>query len=468
MAYTPKDEDLPVDLAVDNDASLDAKVHWFRGTTCQSIIVGMASFLAPGVYSAMAATGAGGLANVTIGNASVAVAYALIVPSALMATGVMSKLGPTWALAIGACGYAPYAAALYANSAFANQWGLVVGAIVCGLTSGIFWVTEGAVIMNYSEPARKGKLLANWQSLYLAANLIGGGINLGLNIHLDKKGGLSPKTYLVFVSLQCVAPFVALLLSPPSKVQRKDAKPVPEFPNEGFFTEIWLTIKELADPRVLACTILWSQCLFAPSFVSTYLARHFSVRARGLASLIEPVLCIIAFQTSGRVLDSKNIAVRKKTVGVWAVSQLVSVVTIVWLLIQVHFLETSDEDITYDWTTKNFAKMWVPAIFCYATQWFSYGFNYYMAGYVFPQQADGKRMSRIIATLRSAESGSAAIAYGINATGTTLTVTGGINVAFIFTSLFAGAYVVNYIWKEDKKGAFSKKFAYDGEEVAEK
>jgi hypothetical protein len=43
--------------------------------------------------------------------------------------------------------------------------------------------------------------------------------------------------------------------------------------------------------------------------------------------------------------------------------------------------------------------------------------DYYMATWVFPRQADGARISRIIATLRSAESGSAAIAFGIAAAG---------------------------------------------------
>ena len=50
------------------------KVPFWRSTWCAAIIVGISGFLAPGVYSAMAATGAGGLANVQIGNASVAVA----------------------------------------------------------------------------------------------------------------------------------------------------------------------------------------------------------------------------------------------------------------------------------------------------------------------------------------------------------------------------------------------------------
>ena len=48
--------------------------------------------------------------------------------------------------------------------------------------------------MLYSEPDRKGRLLALWQSLYQLATTMGGAINLGLNIHQNKKGGLQPKT----------------------------------------------------------------------------------------------------------------------------------------------------------------------------------------------------------------------------------------------------------------------------------
>lgn len=62
------------------------KGPWFRSTYTQAVVTGIASFLAPGMYSACAATGAGGLADVKIGNASVAVAFALIVPSALAAS----------------------------------------------------------------------------------------------------------------------------------------------------------------------------------------------------------------------------------------------------------------------------------------------------------------------------------------------------------------------------------------------
>jgi hypothetical protein len=46
--------------------------------------------------------------------------------------------------------------------------------------------------------------------------------------------------------------------------------------------------------------------------------------------------------------------------------------------------------------------------------------DYYMASFVFPREADGVRLTRIIATLRSAESGAAAIAFGINSIGLSL------------------------------------------------
>jgi hypothetical protein len=77
-----------------------------------------------------------------------------------------------------------------------------------------------------------------------------------------------------------------------------------------------------------------------------------------------------------------------------------------------------------------------------------------MAGYSFPPDAKGIRMARIIATLRSAESGSAAIAFGINATKYSLAKTGYINLAFLVLCLFCGAYVLQWVWVQDKRGAY--------------
>jgi hypothetical protein len=70
MTSTPLEEKTipPTDLPAVEEVEqgyVPAKVHWYRGTTAQTIIVGVASFLAPGAYAALAATGAGGLADVS-------------------------------------------------------------------------------------------------------------------------------------------------------------------------------------------------------------------------------------------------------------------------------------------------------------------------------------------------------------------------------------------------------------------
>lgn len=107
--------------------------------------------------------------------------------------------------------------------------------------------------MIYSEPERKGRYLALWQSIYQLATIVGGAINLALNIRGTTGAGLSPQTYLVFVGLNCLAPFVSFLVSNPGQVQRKDGKPVPAFPSGGFWEETWATIMELKNPRIVAC-----------------------------------------------------------------------------------------------------------------------------------------------------------------------------------------------------------------------
>ncbi|WRT64918.1 uncharacterized protein IL334_001857 [Kwoniella shivajii] len=442
--------------------SRPTKYHWWRSVTCQAIITGMASFLAPGAYAALAATGAGGLANVEIGNASTAIAYALIVPSALVSTGFLSKVGPRWTLAIGAAGYAPYAAALYTNSAYGNQWFLVLGAVICGLTSGLFWVSEGVIISVYSEPARKGRMLAIWQSLYTLATIIGGFINLFLNLDVKVKGGLKPKTYLVFVALNCLAPFVSMLLSNPKQVQRKDKKPITGIPDQGFWKEFMLTLDELKDPKIIAMCFLWSQSLFLPSWTSTYLARHFSVRVRGMSSIVKPTLTIIWFQVMGFFLDSKKTSIRKKLVYTWGFLHTVLLGSIIWLLILTVGQDKKATAPVWDWSTPGFAAAWVPTALATAAQGTAYGYMYYMASYIFPRGGGDKaRLSRIIATLRSAESGSAAIAFGINATHLSLHKTGWINLAFALICVPCGLYVLNYIWKQDKLGA------YDDEKVGQ-
>lgn len=72
MADTSKQDVHPVDgehdlriSALQGEIAGPASISFFRGTLFQALVVGLASFLAPGMYAALSATGAGGLANVS-------------------------------------------------------------------------------------------------------------------------------------------------------------------------------------------------------------------------------------------------------------------------------------------------------------------------------------------------------------------------------------------------------------------
>ncbi|EEB96689.1 hypothetical protein MPER_04133 [Moniliophthora perniciosa FA553] len=126
------------------------KVHWFRSTIFQVIVVGGVFFCAPGMYNALANLGAGGLASPWYANATAAAGYVFMAFFALIGGIIVSKIGPQLALLNG------------------TQWFLMLGSILSGATDGLMYSVEGAII-----------------------TVIGGAIILGLN-QASTPAGQSP------------------------------------------------------------------------------------------------------------------------------------------------------------------------------------------------------------------------------------------------------------------------------------
>lgn len=81
-------------------------------------------------------------------------------------------------------------------------------------------------MLAYPEKQKRGKYLAYWLASRIVGQMIGGAMALGVNAHRKEKGHISVETYLVFIAIQAIGPFVASFLSPPAKVQRSDYSPV--------------------------------------------------------------------------------------------------------------------------------------------------------------------------------------------------------------------------------------------------
>lgn len=153
---------------------------------------------------------------------------------------------------------------------------MIFGAALCGISAGVFWMAEAAIAIAYPEPWNRGKALGYWLTYRLSGQILGGAINLGLNVRGNEAGQVSYTVFLIFIALQASGPFVALLLNRPSRVERKDGKRVDLSVVQNPWFEIKETTRLFFSKRFLLIVLLIGQAVFAEAVFFTYLARESS------------------------------------------------------------------------------------------------------------------------------------------------------------------------------------------------
>ena len=192
--------------ADDHPVAAPPKPHWFRSVFFQATVVGLLAFAAPGLWNALQSVGAGGQQTPFLVMAGNALLFSLMTITCLSSSLVINRIGLRWTLVLGTTGYALYSAALYQNNRYGTVWFIYVGSAACGITAGLFWAAEGAVMLRYPEPERRGRYLAYWLAYRNSGAILGGAINLGFNATGTRLGKLDWRTYIVFVVLRECAP----------------------------------------------------------------------------------------------------------------------------------------------------------------------------------------------------------------------------------------------------------------------
>lgn len=133
-------------------------------------------------------------------------------------------------------------------------------------------MSEAAIAIGYPEPHNRGKVLGYWLTYTLFGQVLGGAINLGLNTDRGEAGSVSYKVYLVFIAIQCIAPFVAFLLTPPRKAQRTDGKEV----HLEIFENVWFELKAMGrqflNTKFLLLVLFIGAGVYSEAVYFTYLA----------------------------------------------------------------------------------------------------------------------------------------------------------------------------------------------------
>ncbi|RFU74272.1 major facilitator superfamily transporter [Trichoderma arundinaceum] len=388
-------------------------VKWYRSTFYNMTILGFCNLAAPGIWGAMNSLGAGGSQSPQLVNAANALTFCLMVLSCYFSSTLVRYIGVKGALVFGTMGYAPYAAGLYTNNRFGVTWLVILGAALCGISAGVFWAVEAAIAIAYPEPWNRGKSLGYWLTFRVMGQIIGGAVNLSLNIDRNEAGKVSYAVYLVFIAIQASGALVALLLNRPHRVQRQDGKKVELSIVENPWYEIKATARAFINPHFLLIVLWIGQAVFSEAVYFTYLSLWFSVRARALGSFLGGVVAIIIGNLTGWWLDYTKVSVKTRarytfwfiviTQGAW------------WLwatVISTRYRRTLP---TYDWTDSAFGSGFGVYVFLTFGFQINYLFLYFVVTHLAKDQGE---VIRYAALLRGTESAWQAVSYGL----TSLTV----------------------------------------------
>ncbi|KAF5559222.1 hypothetical protein FMEXI_95 [Fusarium mexicanum] len=418
VSKTP--EGLPRGIAASQDAaawSPTEKYNWFRGVFFQATIVGFAAFAAPGLWNAMNSVGAGGQQTPYLVMAGNALLFSLMTLTCLSGSIIANRIGLKYTLTLGTTGFVIYSAALYQNNRYGTEWFIYVGSAACGITAGLFWAAEGAIMLSYPEPASRGRYLAYWLCYRNSGSILGGIINLSFNAKGRTTGKLDWRTYIVFVVLQCIAPAVVCLLSPPEKVRRRNGTRVAEIERVSDIQEMKALGRLMLRKEILLLTPLFIYINWSLPYVGSYISLYFSVRARALASLVSALAQITGTLFMGIFLDGTRFSLRTRAVGAYIV--IMSLIAGCWVWGTIIQREYTRKAPVLDWSDDGFGRGWALYIL-WQTNWaLTYSFGYWMIGSLAREPADVPRLSSYI---RALESAGQTISSGISSTKTPRTM----------------------------------------------
>lgn len=336
-------------------------VKWYRSTFFNALVLGLCNFLAPGIWGAMNSLGGGGEEKPYLVNAANALTFGLMVVSCFLGSVVVRFIGIKWTLIVGTMGYAPYAAGLYTNNRFGDEWLVILGAALCGISAGIFWMAEAAIALSYPEPYNQGRFLGFWLSFRVGGQILGGIINLGINANRSTSGSISYTVYLIFIALQALGPFAGLLLSTPAQVQRKDGIQVQLQVTNSIGFELKSMVKLFISQKFSLIIPLICQAVYTEAVMFSYEGLWFSVRARALGSFLSGVIALIIGNLLGAFLDTKRISLKARTR--YAFFFVVAWQGMCWIWASVVTTEFNKTNPIYDWTDPGFGRAFALFLF---------------------------------------------------------------------------------------------------------
>ncbi|CAH2355238.1 putative notoamide biosynthesis cluster protein O' [[Candida] railenensis] len=422
----------------------------YRATYFQAVLIGFLSFTQPGIWSAIAGLGAGGLQSVTTSNSASAILFAIMFFFSPVFGILINKWGIKPIINIGTVGYVFWSAGLYKNSKDGSQALITAGATLCGISAAAFWTGEATVAILYPEQNQRGLFIGTWQVLNKIGGLIAGAISLALNINDDESGGVSLNTYVVLLSIQCLGFPASFLLSPPEKVIRSDGtKLISNVRHKTLKEEARTFLKVLKRKEVLGLAPLFISVVWFNSWQSNYITNHFSVRARSLNSLLSALIGGATDIVAGQFLDTKYIRRSLKVKGSWVLAVALMTGFFIYSLVLQHEFDVNPEE-GIDWKgNARFARAFIPFQIFKISGEFIFNWTYWVIG---AYQFSSEEIPHVSGIIRSLESLGQCLAFVITVVNTNDMTSLIASVVIFFLSVIPASYIVSQVTDEEITG----------------
>ncbi|KAG6877162.1 hypothetical protein C0993_009767 [Termitomyces sp. T159_Od127] len=188
----------------------------------QIILISLVCFACPGMYNAITGIGGSGQLDSTVAaNATVALLAATAASALTLVPPIFDMFGPRVCLLIGGWTYALYSASLLCYNHTQNSAFVIASGAVLGIGASFLWVAQGAIMVSYPLPDKKGIAIGIFWVVFNLGGGIGSFISFGLNFH-SQSGTVTDGTYAAFIIIMAIGWLLSLTIAPPHKVIRED------------------------------------------------------------------------------------------------------------------------------------------------------------------------------------------------------------------------------------------------------
>ncbi|KAJ2234437.1 hypothetical protein H4R99_001630 [Coemansia sp. RSA 1722] len=250
----------------------------------QIIILGFVCFGCPGMFNALNGTGGGGQVDRTAGNNANTALYVCFIFSGLFGGAIVNRFGVRFTMFFGGIMFALYSASYIYINHTGSSWFTIWSGAMLGIGAGIFWTAQGMIMMSYPLENEKGKFITIFWVIFNLGGVIGGIVLLATNYNHD--GPLSDAAYGAFLAIEVCGALCALVLAPPSRVQRTDGSGIEIQKVENIMDDALAILRLFADPRMLILIPMMFSSNFYYSYqFGPYNGSLFTTRTKGFNNI---------------------------------------------------------------------------------------------------------------------------------------------------------------------------------------